>query len=109
MTKVKSRVVVTIGGQEFTLLAEKNEDYVKRVAARVDEEVMTISNSLNAPGAQVALLAAINLAEESLQAIETADSLRRQLKDFLEESSRLKQENADLKREMTRLKKQGSV
>ena len=103
---MKNRVVVSIGGQEFALLTDREEAYVQRVAARADAEIITLSAQMaTAPVAQIAVLAVINLAEEALEAIDLADSLRVQLKDFLEESTRLKQENADLRREITRLKK----
>ena len=104
---MKNRIAVIIGGQEFILLSDREEGYVQRVAARVDEEVMGLAARMaTVPAAQIAVLAAVNLAEEALDAKETAESLRAQLKDFLEEASRLKQENADLKREITRLKKE---
>ena len=103
---MKNRVVVTIGGQEFTLLSDRDEAYVRHVAARADEEIQTLAGQMKtAPAAQIAVLAAVNLAEEALETRDTAESLRAQLKDFLEEASRLKQENADLKREITRLRK----
>ena len=103
---MKNRVSVVIGGQEFVLLSDREEEYVQRVSARVDEEILELAARMTtAPAAQIAVLAAVNLAEEALEASQTVESLRAQLKDFLEEASRLKQENADLKRELTRLKK----
>ena len=103
---MKNKVVVTIGGQDFTLLSERDEDYVRRVAARADEEVLKLAARMTtSPTAHIAILATINLAEVAMEASSTAENLRTQLKGFLEESSRLKQENADLKREITRLKK----
>ena len=103
---MKNRIIVTIGGQDFTLLSDRDEDYMRRVAARADEEIINLAEQMKtAPAAQIAVLAAVNLAEEAMEAAEAAESLRAQLKDFLESSSRLKQENADLKREITRLRK----
>ena len=102
---MKNRVVVTIGGQDFALLTDREETHVRRVAARVDEEINNLAAHMTASAAQIAVLAAINLAEESLEARDASDSLRAQLKDFLEEASRLKQENADLRRENTRLRR----
>lgn len=99
---MKNRVVVTIGGQEFALLTDREETHVRRVAARADEEITNLASHMSASAAQIAVLAAVNLAEEALEARDAADSLRAQLKDFLEEASRLKQENADLRREITR-------
>ena len=103
---MKNRVIVNIGGQNFTLLSERDEAYVQRVAARANDEIMSLATQMTtSPTAQIAVLAAINLAEEALEARDTTDSLRTQIKDFLEEASRLKQENADLRREITRMKR----
>lgn len=102
---MKNRVVVTIAGQDFTLLSDRDERFIARVVERVDGEIMSIASRMPGSSSHIAVLAAINMAEEAILAQETAESLRGQMKDFLEESARLKNEIAELKRENTRLKK----
>jgi cell division protein ZapA len=102
---VKRRVVVTIAGQEFALLTEEEEAFVHLVAERVDEEIMALAKNMRASSAHIAIMSAINLAEESLRAQEASDHLREQIKGCLEESAKIKSENADLRREITKLKK----
>ena len=50
-----------------------------------------------------AILTAMNLADEHFKDLETAENLRRQLKDYLDESARLKLELSEAKREIFKL------
>ncbi|MDR0671894.1 MAG: cell division protein ZapA [Oscillospiraceae bacterium] len=102
---MKNRVTVSIAGQEFVLLAEEDEQYVRRVAGRVNDEITDIARHMRGSSANIAVLAAINLAEQALRAQEAADNLREQIKGCLEEAARFKSEAAELRRENTRLKK----
>ncbi|MDR0382336.1 MAG: cell division protein ZapA [Oscillospiraceae bacterium] len=102
---MKNRVIVSIAGQEFALLTEEDEQYVQRVADRVNDEITGIARHMRGSSANIAVLAAINLAEQALRAQETADNLREQIKGCLEEAAKCKSEAAELRRENTRLKK----
>ena len=102
----KQKTVVTIAGQEFSLVSEEPEMHVHRTAGLVDAEMLAVrelSPSLSA--ASAAILAATNLADRLIRAQETSESLRAQLKDYLEEVARAKNELAETRRELNRLKK----
>ena len=47
-------------------------------------------------------IAGVNITDEYYKALETADNLRNQLKDYLEDSGRMKAEISELKRELLR-------
>lgn len=99
---MQNRVTVTVRGQSYTLLAAEDESYVGRVAAYVDEKLKeTAASGL----AQVdcAVLAALNIADERFKEQEASENLRRQIKDLLEESSKLKLELSESKREIFKL------
>ncbi len=102
---MKNRVVVSICGQSFTLMADEDEAYIRRVAARVDKEIGEIAASFSGSAAQVAVLAAVNLADEAMKAQAGTEGLRAQIKDMLEETTRCKAEIAELRRELSRMKK----
>ena len=36
---MKNKITVSIAGQEYTMIAEEGEDYVRRCAAMVDKQV----------------------------------------------------------------------
>lgn len=99
---MQNRVTVTVRGQSYTLLALEDEAYVQRVAAYVDSKLAeTAASGL----AQVdcAVLTALNIADERFKEQEACENLRRQIKELLEESSRLKLELSEAKREIFKL------
>ncbi len=100
------RVTVTICGNEYTFLAEEDSDYVERVAAYVDRKMTETREATRAGTTDVAVLAAVNLADELFKAQEIAENLRAQLKDYLDEASRCKSEISELKREIFKLQNQ---
>ncbi len=58
-------VTVTIFGQEYTLRGDADQEYVQRIAAFVDERMGEVArSSAVASTAKVAILAAVNIADE---------------------------------------------
>ena len=58
-------VTVTIFGQEYTLRGDADAEYVRKVARFVDERMQDVArNSSMATTAKVAILAAVNIADE---------------------------------------------
>jgi cell division protein ZapA len=58
-------VTVTIFGQEYTLRGDAEAEYVQKVAAYVDRKMREVGdNSQLASTAKVAILAAVNIADE---------------------------------------------
>lgn len=61
-------VTVTIFGREYTLKGDADPDYVRRVAAFVDQRMGEVAkSSAVASTAKVAILAAVNIADELLR------------------------------------------
>ncbi|GAB4266019.1 MAG: hypothetical protein Kow0092_18710 [Deferrisomatales bacterium] len=59
---------VEIFGQVYSLRADADEDHVRKVAALVDEKMREVAaNSRSVSTAQIAVLAALDLASEVLQ------------------------------------------
>lgn len=62
---MKKAIEVTIMGQKFLVRSESNEDYVSKVAGYVDGKVNEVlSNTKSVASMQVALLTAMNIADE---------------------------------------------
>jgi cell division protein ZapA len=58
-------VTVTIFGQEYTLRGDADAEYVQKVARFVDERMQDVARSSSAAStAKVAILAAVNIADE---------------------------------------------
>ncbi|NLD87328.1 MAG: cell division protein ZapA [Clostridiales bacterium] len=101
----KNKVQVRIAGETFTIIAPESEEYIRRVAAMVDEKITSVISSSRMPIIDAAVLAACNLADEQLKAVETAENLRQQIKAYIDDMARLRTELNDARREIARLTK----
>lgn len=100
---MKNKVTVTIADQQYTLIADQDAAAVERIAAHVDTRVSEVMNGSHLSLADGAVLAAMNIAEEYFKEQEASENLRRQLKEYLEETAQVKQELSEAKREIFRL------
>ena len=100
---MKNRVTVTIAGQEYTLVGSEEPSYTEKVAAHVDEKVKEILDGARVSLVDGAVLAAVHIADEYFKEVETAENLRRQLKEYLEEATKMKLELSEAKREIFKL------
>jgi cell division protein ZapA len=97
------KVNVSIAGQEYTMVAEESEDYVRRCAGHVDSQVQEIIRSASLSRADAGILAAMNIADQYFREQQTSENLRRQVKDSVEEAAQLKNELSEARREIFKL------
>ena len=100
---MKNKIVVTIGGRDYTMVAAEDETYVRRCAELVDRQIQEISAGGRLSQADAAVLAAMNVADLYLKEQEASENLRRQVKENLEEANSLKLELSEAKREIFKL------
>ena len=100
---MKNKITVSIAGQEYTMIAEEGEDYVRRCAAMVDKQVREVMDGVHLGRSDAAVLTAMNLADQFLKEQEASENLRRQIKEGLDESAKLKVELSEAKREIFKL------
>ena len=103
---MKNRVTVTIAGQEYTLVATEEEGYVEKVAQHVDTQMKQVLEGARVSLVDGAVLTAVNIADEYFKEVEASENLRRQLKEYLEEATKLKMELSEAKREIFKLQNQ---
>ena len=101
---MSNRISVTIAGQQYTILAEENEEYTRQVALRADNKIREAREVTEASPLNAAVLAALNLADEATKAEREVRRAKgeisereEQIKAIREEMMRLVQENADLR------------
>ena len=99
---MKNKVVVTIADRDYTMVAVEDENYVRKCAAHVDQQLREIANS-RISQADAAVLAAMNIADQYFREQDAAENLRRQIKDNMEEVNQLKMELSEAKREIFKL------
>lgn len=100
---MKNRVVVSICGREYTILATEDERYIHKVAAHVDEKIQEMIQESHLSHTDAAVLTAMNLADDYFKMAESSENLRGQLKEYLEEASRTKMELSEAKRALLKL------
>jgi len=101
---MKIRVTVTINELDYILISTEDVEYVERVAAHVDETLQNVLKENKVSLINGAILTAVNIADEYFKEMEAAENLRSQLKEYLEEATKMKQELSEAKRELLRLK-----
>ena len=100
---MNKKVVVTIASLEYTMTSDQDAACVEKIAAHVDAKVREVTDGTRLSVADGAVLAAMNITEEYFREAVAAENLRRQLKEYAEESAALKQELSEAKREIFRL------
>lgn len=93
-----NKVKVSIGGTDYTIIAEDDVRYVQSLGKELDRAlaaIMKANDKLSVT--QAAILLALDYADECKKATETADRLREQIKDYLDDASNAKSK-ADLAR-----------
>ena len=61
---MKNKITVSIAGQEYTMVAEEAENYVKRCAELVDAQVRGVMSGVHLGRSDAAVLAAMNIADQ---------------------------------------------
>lgn len=101
---MKNRVVLNINDVNYSILAAEPEEYVQQIGKAVDLKMREILSS--GPGVSTlmaAVLTAVNICDELHKANDTAENLRVQLKQYLEELSKSKMENDESRKEIAKL------
>jgi cell division protein ZapA len=92
-----NQVKVNIFGSEYVLKAEGNHEYIKNIANYVNNKMIDVDKSqkINA-SVKVAILAAINIADELFQEKEYRDRLLNQINEDSRKLNRTLEEALDL-------------
>ena len=113
MGMATSKVRLNICGSSYVVNTSESEYYMKNLADRLNldmNELMASSNSVSITTA--AVMTALNYRDELEKASGSADNMRRQIKDYLEDAASAKmaaeearRENASLKRRVDELER----
>ncbi len=102
---MKSKVIVSICGQDYVIAAEESEDYIRQVGHQVDRKMRDLmEQNPKLSMAQAAVLAAVNIHDEGLKSQKSSDHLRSQMKQYLDDTAKARQEAEEAKREVLRLR-----
>lgn len=105
----KNRVSIKICGSSYTILTEDDTAYVEELAEFIDGEMKGVAQaSPSLSTTQCAVLVALDQADACKKATASADNLRAQIKDYLEDSARARMEVDVARREIERLSRENS-
>lgn len=90
MQKIKT--TVHIAGRDYAISSYDSEAYVQSVAAWVDRRMRELNQAARLPGGQLAVLAAINAADDMMKSREENRRLRQELEAARAEIERLKRD-----------------
>ena len=102
-----NKVKLSIGGTEYSILAEDDVAYVKELGRELDRSfanIMKANKTISTT--QAAVLLALDYADESRKATATADRLREQIKDYLDDASNAKSKADWARHELEEAKRQ---
>lgn len=102
---MKERYIVRILETEYPLVSDENRAYVEKLAAFVDKRMREANGGSALSSLDAAILSSLNIADDYFKTVEAMENLRRQLKEYFDETVRLKDEVARLERELARLNK----
>ena len=100
---MQNKTTVRVYHQELRIVGGENDIYVHRCANLVNDLMEDTMKGPRISLSDGAILAAMNLADQYFQEKKLADDLRGQLKEALDECTRLSKELGECKRELRRL------
>ena len=106
MGMATSKVRLNICGSSYVVNTNESEDYMQNLADRLNldmNELMASSNSVSITTA--AVMTALNYRDELEKASGSADNMRRQIKDYLEDAASAKMAAEEARRENVSLKR----
>ena len=101
-----SKVRLNICGSSYVISTSESEDYMQNLADRLNldmNELMSSSNSVSITTA--AVMTALSYRDELEKASGSADNMRRQIKDYLEDAASAKMAAEEVRRENASLKR----
>ena len=106
MGMATSKVRLNICGSSYVVNTSESEYYMQNLADRLNldmNELMASSNSVSITTA--AVMTALNYRDELEKASGSADNMRRQIKDYLEDAASAKMAAEEVRRENAALKR----
>lgn len=103
----KNKVKLSICGNDYYITTDDDPKYVSELGNSLDEKLTKIVHENSRLSiTQAAILASLDYADIAKKASDTADNLRSQIKEYLEDSARYKMEAEVARRDIERLNKE---
>ena len=102
-----NKVKLTVCGSNYVISTTDSEEYVQSLAERLDKDMNELMNqSPSASVAASAVVVALGYLDELQKNASSADNMRSQIKDYLEDAAKAKLEAEEAKKEIERLRRE---
>lgn len=106
--KMANRVNITINSRVYTVVANENKDYLKKLCDYVNDKVnLVIREGHHVIGERPLVLAALNICDEYFKLLDKSEPTEK-LTELLTENSRLEEEIRDMKKTEGQISKQAA-
>lgn len=103
----KNKIKLTICGNDYYIFSEDDPKYVAELGADLDEKLSKlVHDNSRLSITQASILTSLEYADSARKAIDSADNLRSQIKEYLEDSARYKMEAEVARRDIERLNRE---
>ncbi|MEG0979282.1 MAG: cell division protein ZapA [Oscillospiraceae bacterium] len=103
----KTKVKLSICGSDYFIFTDDDVKYVNDLGNELDERLSKlVHESSRISITQAAILVALEYADTAKKAVDSADNLRNQIKEYLEDSARYKMEAEVARRDIERLNRE---
>lgn len=93
-----------IAGEEYRIVSDESYEYMQELARELDIKMASVLKGNRISTTQAAILVALQYADDAAKNSGSADTLRAQLKSYLEDAAQAKSERDFYKRELERIK-----
>jgi cell division protein ZapA len=93
-----NRVIITIDDTNYTVVTDESEEYVRRAAGLVDQEIRSIKAATPFSELTSAVLAAMNIADRYYKSQASVENMRAQIRSYADECAHLRSELNKLKK-----------
>lgn len=101
-----TKVRLNICGSSYVVNTSESEDYMKNLAERLNMDMMEmVTSSASVSVTTAAVMTALTYLDELGKATGSADNMRSQIKDYLEDAASAKMAAEELRRENTTLRR----
>lgn len=105
--KTMEKIRIKIANEEYNIMTDDNLEYVAQLGEELDSRISEIlNNSSRISVTQACILLALEYADAAKKCEITAENLRNQIQEYLEESARARTDVEIMKRENERLMKE---
>lgn len=103
----KNKVRLSLFGTDYIITSDEEESYVRRIGDEVEKRITAnMQQNTRISVLMSAVLTALDYCDEAKKANQSADNLRSQIKDYLEESAKARMEAGEARREIENMKRE---